>query len=61
MHEAYFIEALARGITKAAISLPFAVGLIWFGVRCGICEWAEMPRPSIKQMFVAASAIVWLS
>ena len=51
-----FVDVLARAITKAVINLPFAVGMIWFAVRQGLCELADLPRPTWRQMLVIASA-----
>lgn len=55
------IKAIARGVADFCV-LPLSIGFIWFMVNyMGVCEWAGLPRPDLKQIAVMCLFVVLVS
>ena len=54
-------RTLARGITNVVVGIPFGLLILRCAVVSGLCEWASLPRPTMRQSIVIVSAITFLS
>lgn len=56
-----FIEAFASSLAEWTL-LPITIGFIWLWVNhLGVCEWAGLPRPNLRQIAVLCLFVVLVS